>query len=66
MKEKKYKAKLGPDCFPDFVQATTFNKRMLMLYVKELNDPDLPQGQANFTVALEYAYTTFEKVENIT
>ena len=56
--------KLGPKCFPDFVQATSFNKRVVMDHVRRLNElPDVSRGQANFEVALRYAYETFKKVQ---
>lgn len=51
--------RLGPECFPNFVQATAFNKNLIMHYVNSLDEP---KGQANFEVALRYAFQTFEEV----
>ena len=51
--------RLGPDCFDEFVQATSFNKALVMEHVNALTEP---RGQANYTAALEYAYDSFAKV----
>lgn len=54
-------AQIGPQCFREFMQATSFNKRMIMRSVMDLNNEE-PRDQANYEVALKYAFTTFEKV----
>lgn len=59
MEEQKGDARIGPECFPSFVQATAFNKRAIMNDVTELTDP---YGEADYEVALSYAFKTFEKV----
>lgn len=57
------RARLGPECFPPFVQATAFNKRVIMDYVMNLNYPEnVTKGQANYRVALNYSYRAFEEV----
>ncbi|XP_067932168.1 voltage-dependent calcium channel subunit alpha-2/delta-1-like isoform X2 [Watersipora subatra] len=56
-------ARLGPECFPDFVQATRFNKQILLDYVMKLNEPGSSRGQANYDVALEYAFKSFERFD---
>ena len=57
--------RIGPSCFPEFIQATSFNKRVIMDAVKFNRVHEEPKGQANYEVALEYAFNKFLAVSNM-